>query len=149
VVLYVLQWSIIMLICVQLLPDDSQSSVAVQKQILKIYFALTQFVLPLDLITRDMFAQWMEVLRTITEKDVPAHTLQVGGLSVMMLRIRDVFPKSEFFHPGSRIQGQKDSGSAYKNLSISPPKKLFLKSFDDCNSIICSVASWLSHLPFM
>jgi hypothetical protein len=74
-----------MVMCVQLLPDDSQSSVAVQKQILKIYFALTQFVLPLDLITRDMFAQWMEVLRTITEKDVPAHTLQVGGLPVMML----------------------------------------------------------------
>ncbi len=68
----------------QLLPDDSQSSVAVQKQILKIYFALTQFVLPLDLITRDMFAQWMEVLRTITEQDVPAHTLQVGGLPLMM-----------------------------------------------------------------
>jgi hypothetical protein len=96
-----------MLMCAQLLPDDSQSSVAVQKQILKIYFALTQFVLPLDLITRDMFAQWMEVLRTITEKDVPAHTLQVGGLPVMMLRIRDVYPRSEFFHPGSRIQGQK------------------------------------------
>jgi hypothetical protein len=70
--------------CLQLLPDDSQSSVAVQKQILKIYFALTQFVLPLDLITKDMFAQWMEVLRTITEKDVPAHTLQVGGLPLMM-----------------------------------------------------------------
>lgn len=64
-------------IIVQLLPDDSQSSVAVQKQILKIYFALTQFVLPLDLISKDTFAQWMEVLRTITEKDVPAHTLQV------------------------------------------------------------------------
>lgn len=36
----------------QLLPDDSQTSVAVQKQILKIFFALTQYVLPLDLITR-------------------------------------------------------------------------------------------------
>ena len=30
----------------------SQDSVSVQKQILKIYFALTQYVLPLDLITR-------------------------------------------------------------------------------------------------
>jgi hypothetical protein len=82
-----------MLMCVQLLPDDSQSSVAVQKQILKIYFALTQFVLPLDLITRDMFAQWMEVLRTITEKDVPAHTLQVGEVFPSVLRIRDVYPQ--------------------------------------------------------
>jgi hypothetical protein len=28
-----------------------------------------------------------------------------------MFRIRDAYPGSEFFHPGSRIQGQKDSGS--------------------------------------
>ncbi len=34
------------------------------------------------------------------------------------------YPGSEFFHPGSRIQGQKDpeSGSASKNLSIYKPK---------------------------
>jgi hypothetical protein len=31
-----------------------------------------------------------------------------------MLRIRDVHPGSEFFHPGSRIQGQKDSGSPFQ-----------------------------------
>ena len=77
-------------------------SVSVQKQILKIYFALTQYVLPLDLITKEVFGQWMEVggcscfcfnlscfcffsfncylqvLRLITESDVPAHTLQVN-----------------------------------------------------------------------
>ncbi len=28
-----------------------------------------------------------------------------------VLRIRDVYPGSETFHPGSRIQGQKYSGS--------------------------------------
>ena len=39
-------------IITQLINDDSQDSVAVQKQILKIYFALTQYVLPLDLITK-------------------------------------------------------------------------------------------------
>jgi hypothetical protein len=27
------------------------------------------------------------------------------------LRIRNVYPGSEFFHPGSRIPSQKDSGS--------------------------------------
>jgi len=62
---------------VQLLPDESQTAVAVQKQILKIFFALTQYVLPLDLISREVFGNWMEVLRQITESDVPAHTLQV------------------------------------------------------------------------
>ena len=57
--------------------DESQDAVSVQKQILKIYFALTQYVLPLDLITKEVFGQWMEVLRVITESDVPQHTLQV------------------------------------------------------------------------
>ena len=37
------------------MPDDSADSVAVQKQILKIFFALTQYVLPLDLISRYFF----------------------------------------------------------------------------------------------
>ena len=38
----------------QLMPDESQLAVSVQKQILKIYFALTQYVLPLDLITKEV-----------------------------------------------------------------------------------------------
>ncbi len=45
-----------------------------------------------------------------------------------VLRIRD--PRSEFFHPGSRIHGQKDSGSRIririKELKYFNPKKLFL-----------------------
>ena len=64
-------------IITRLINDESQDAVSVQKQILKIYFALTQYVLPLDLITKEVFAQWMEVLRVITESDVPQHTLQV------------------------------------------------------------------------
>ena len=38
----------------QLMADDYQLAVSVQKQILKIYFALTQYVLPLDLITKEV-----------------------------------------------------------------------------------------------
>jgi hypothetical protein len=36
-------------------------------------------------------------------------------------------PGSEFFHPGSRVQVQKDpgSGSASKNVSIFNPKQCF------------------------
>ena len=64
----------------RLINDQSQDSISVQKQILKIYFALTQYVLPLDLITKDVFGQWMEILRVITESDVPDHTLQVRKL---------------------------------------------------------------------
>ena len=52
---------------IKLMPDDSADSVAVQKQILKIFFALTQYVLPLDLISRYtiFFAtkQWFRLSR--------------------------------------------------------------------------------------
>jgi hypothetical protein len=106
--------------CVQLLPDDSQSSVAVQKQILKIYFALTQFVLPLDLITRDMFAQWMEVLRTITEKDVPAHTLQVGRSSPHdVVRVADP----------DWIRIQSGSGSRSRRAKMTHKSRKELRNF--------------------
>jgi hypothetical protein len=45
--------------------------------------------------------KWMlkQILKTKTESET-------------MLRIRDVYPGCELFHPGSRIQNQKDSGSA-------------------------------------
>ncbi|XP_020286261.1 importin-7 [Pseudomyrmex gracilis] len=55
----------------RLLPDPSEQSVLLQKQILKIFFALTQYVLPLDLITREMFSQWMNVARQIVDRPVP------------------------------------------------------------------------------
>lgn len=44
---------------------DTDQFILLQKLILKIYYALTQYALPLDVITRDMFAQWMEVCRLI------------------------------------------------------------------------------------
>jgi hypothetical protein len=40
-----------------------------------------------------------------------------------VLRIWDVYPGSEFFHSGSRIQGQKDADpSTPKNFSIFNPE---------------------------
>ncbi len=38
------------------------------------------------------------------------------------LRIRDVYPRSEVFHPWSRVRKDPGSGSAAKNLSIFNPK---------------------------
>ncbi len=39
-----------------------------------------------------------------------------------MLRIRDVYPRSEFFHPGSRVKKIPDHGSGSKNWNIFNPK---------------------------
>lgn len=56
---------------VNLLNDPSEQSVLLQKQILKIYYALTQYSLPLELITREMFSQWMEICRQVAAQPVP------------------------------------------------------------------------------
>lgn len=58
----------------RLLPDSSEQSVLLQKQILKIFFALTQYTLPLDLISREVFSQWMDVIRQIADRPVPPET---------------------------------------------------------------------------
>lgn len=51
---------------VRLLPDASDQSVLLQKEGLKVYFALTQYILPLDLISKEAFAQWMEICRQVS-----------------------------------------------------------------------------------
>lgn len=52
---------------IRLLVDPSEQSVLLQKEGLKVYFALTQYILPLDLISKEAFAQWMEVCRQVSE----------------------------------------------------------------------------------
>uniref|UniRef100_UPI00398F7D15 importin-8 isoform X3 n=1 Tax=Pristiophorus japonicus TaxID=55135 RepID=UPI00398F7D15 len=61
----------------QLLPDATHCSVLIQKQILKIFYALVQYALPLQLINKQTMTQWMEIFRTIIDRDVPPETLQV------------------------------------------------------------------------
>ncbi|XP_053574782.1 importin-8 [Bombina bombina] len=62
---------------VQLLPDPSHYSVLMQKQILKIFYALIQYALPLQLVNNPMMTQWMGIFSTITDREVPPETLQV------------------------------------------------------------------------
>lgn len=57
--------------CGMLLADHSEQSVLIQKQILKIFYALVQYFLPLDLITKEIFATWMELVRQIADRPVP------------------------------------------------------------------------------
>ncbi|XP_040009150.1 importin-8 [Xiphias gladius] len=61
----------------QLLADATIFSVLIQKQILKIFHALVQYSLPLQLINNAVMTQWMEILRAIMDRDVPAETLEV------------------------------------------------------------------------
>ena len=59
---------------VHLMPDPSEQSVLLQKQMLKIFYALVQYSLPLSLLTKDVFTQWMEIFRQIVDRDVPPET---------------------------------------------------------------------------
>ncbi|KAJ3612126.1 hypothetical protein NHX12_020403 [Muraenolepis orangiensis] len=58
------------LVC-QLLNDHTVFSVLIQKQILKIFHSLVQ------LINNTVMTQWMEILRTVMDRDVPLETLNV------------------------------------------------------------------------
>uniref|UniRef100_A0A8C1LIN0 Importin 8 n=1 Tax=Cyprinus carpio TaxID=7962 RepID=A0A8C1LIN0_CYPCA len=60
----------------QLLTDATFISVLIQKQILKIFHALVQYSLPLQLINNAVMTHWMEILRTVVDRDVPAETLE-------------------------------------------------------------------------
>ncbi|KAL4717791.1 hypothetical protein ACJJTC_000940 [Scirpophaga incertulas] len=62
---------------VNLQPDQSVESVLIQKLILKCFYALVKFILPLDLITKEVFTKWMEVLRAVMEQPIPESTLHV------------------------------------------------------------------------
>ncbi|KAG8438359.1 hypothetical protein GDO86_008876, partial [Hymenochirus boettgeri] len=57
---------------IQLLPDPSEQSVLIQKQIFKIFYALVQYTLPLELINQQNLAEWIEILKTVVDRDVPA-----------------------------------------------------------------------------
>ncbi|XP_067928154.1 importin-7-like [Watersipora subatra] len=63
--------------CKQLLPDNSEASVTIQKQILKCFYCLVQFCLPLDLISRDAFSRWMVTCREILAQPFPTALAQV------------------------------------------------------------------------
>ncbi|KAL9955530.1 hypothetical protein ACROYT_G036866 [Oculina patagonica] len=59
-----------------IMEDSSQMSVEIQKQILKIFFALIQYVLPMELITSDSFGKWMGVFQSVVDREVPQCALE-------------------------------------------------------------------------
>jgi len=59
-------------IFVSTIPDLSAKATEVKKVILKIYHALTQYILPMELIPKETFIQWMEILKTVVEQEMPA-----------------------------------------------------------------------------
>lgn len=61
----------------QLLLDSSHYSVLLQKQILKILYALIQYTLPLQLANNQTMTLWMEIFETIIDWTVPPEVLKI------------------------------------------------------------------------
>ena len=59
-------------IMVELLPDQSAHMTEIKKTILKIFHALIQYILPMDLIKEEDFIKWMEILQHVVQQDIPA-----------------------------------------------------------------------------
>ncbi|XP_064634569.1 importin-7-like [Lineus longissimus] len=60
--------------CMELMEEGAkfEYAILIQKQILKIFYALVQYNLPLDLVPQgDPFIGWMELLRQILERPIP------------------------------------------------------------------------------
>lgn len=51
--------------------EQNEECVLLQKQVLKIFHAMTQYCLPLDLITNEVFTQWMQICCRVIESPVP------------------------------------------------------------------------------
>lgn len=66
-------------IMVELLPDNSEQSVLIQKTILKIIFILTQYSLPLSIFNQEFFLQWMVIIRQILDRPVPDEVNKVDA----------------------------------------------------------------------
>lgn len=62
---------------ISLMPDESEYSVLLQKQILKVFYAFIQNYLPLEVLTKEVFTQWMEAVRQIVDRPVPEQTNQI------------------------------------------------------------------------
>lgn len=61
---------------VQLLPETSNESLLLQKQILKIFYTLIQYNMPLTLLTREVFTQWMQIVCTVIDRPLPEQCLK-------------------------------------------------------------------------
>lgn len=51
--------------------NNSQQATEIRKMILKIFFSLTQYTLPLELLNQSVFTQWMEVCNSTLVSPVP------------------------------------------------------------------------------
>lgn len=60
--------------------DNTATSVLLQKQLLKILYALIQYSLPLELFSENILDEWVNLIQIVIGRPVPDETLQVDEL---------------------------------------------------------------------
>lgn len=56
---------------IRIVQDQSEQSVLLQKQSLKVFYTLIQYVLPLEIISKEVFSQWLEIITQVVDRPVP------------------------------------------------------------------------------
>ena len=62
---------------VELIPDDSNESLLIQKQILKNLYTNIHYQLNQKLYSQQVLLQWMEVIKSVIERPIPGRVLQI------------------------------------------------------------------------
>ncbi|PIO00701.1 hypothetical protein AB205_0038510 [Aquarana catesbeiana] len=104
---------------VQLLPDPSHYSVLMQKQILKIFYALIQYTLPLQLVNNQTMTQWMGIFSSIADRDVPPVSIKCKNKLTKLKRLKVELNFKSF------ISRDQWSGTVLLAESIGIPEALF------------------------
>ncbi|XP_037584370.1 importin-7 [Cebus imitator] len=86
---------------IQLLSDQSDQSVLIQKQIFKIFYALVQYTLPLELINQQNLTEWIEILKTVVNRDVPnvSFFLIENFFSKVLLKVLYQYKEKQYMAP--------------------------------------------------
>ncbi|CAM1319365.1 IPO7 (predicted), partial [Pycnogonum litorale] len=124
----------------ELLPDESEHSVLIQKTILKIFYSYVQYFLCLDIVTFEVFDQWMIVAKVIIQRPVPEVTNTIDEDERVDLvwwkckkwAVRFVTRMFERYGSPGKVDKQYEEFSKHHlKTYVAPMLEIFLRILDD------------------
>jgi importin-7 len=106
---------------------DNDQFVVLQKLLLKIYYALTQYALPLEVITKDMFSQWMEICVQVLDR--PINEAKLDGHSEENMDVPEWKVKKWSTHIMSRMFERYGSPGNVVSKEYEEFAKYYLETF--------------------
>jgi importin-7 len=106
---------------------DNDQFVVLQKLLLKIYYALTQYALPLEVITKEMFSQWMEICVQVLDR--PMNETKLDGHSEENMEVPEMKVKKWSTHIMSRMFERYGSPGNVVSKEYEEFAKWYLETF--------------------